>query len=147
MPAGERSQIWYPEVVAVLRSKWCPDLSWEAIVDLRDHLQGRLEDLRRRRGILPPMIRCPSCGARGPAASPTISVRAMLLAVGRFGVEPPEVERQRERNWARYRAQHCLDLVGRPGPGGASESPSVHKHQFEDASCGVEFTNESEGAG
>lgn len=99
MPAGERSQVWYPELVALLRSRWRSDLSWEAMVGLRDHLQSQLQDLRGLRGIVPPVIRCPSCGARGPAAPPTISVRAMLLAVGRFGIEPTEAVRQRERNW------------------------------------------------
>ena len=113
MPRGERQQVWYPELVALLRSEWRPDLSWEAIVELRGQLQGHLEQLRARRGILPPVIRCPCCGITAPAAPPLISVRAMLLAVGRYGIETHEVVRQRERAWIAYRAQHDLDLVGR----------------------------------
>lgn len=144
MPAGERSQVWYPELVALLRSRWRSDLSWEAMVELRDHLQSQLQDLRRHRGIVPPVIRCPSCGARGPAASPTISVRAVLLAVGRFGIEPTEAVRQRERNWARYRARHNLNLVGRPSAGGASEARPAYEHRVGGQQSSVEFTNESE---
>jgi hypothetical protein len=132
MPAGERSQVWYPELVALLRTKWRADLSWEAIIELRDHLQGQLEDIRRRRGIRPPVIRCPCCGATGLAAPPTISVRALLLAVGRFNVEPADVQRQRERNWARYRAQHQLDLVGRRVPAGGSMSRRAPGHRLGD---------------
>jgi hypothetical protein len=59
MPAGERSQVCYPELVSVLRSEWRPDSSWEAVVELRARLQEHLEELRARRGITPPLIRCP----------------------------------------------------------------------------------------
>ena len=92
MPSGERSQVWYPEIVSLLREAWRPDLSWEAVVDLRGHLQQHLREFRTRRGIVPAMIRCPRCGATAPAASPLISVRAMLLALGRYGIERPEVD-------------------------------------------------------
>jgi hypothetical protein len=128
MPAGERSQVWYPELVRVLRREWRSDLSWEATVELRDQLQSQLEDLRRRRGIFPPVIRCPSCGAMGPAAPPSISVRAMLLAVGRFGIELTEAVRQLERDWARHRAQHDLNLTGHPSAASASEARPAHEH-------------------
>jgi hypothetical protein len=37
----------------------------------------------------------------------------MLLALGRFGIEPSESVRQRESEWARHRAEHGLDLFGR----------------------------------
>ena len=30
MPAGERSQTWFPELVAALRQSWRPDPTWEA---------------------------------------------------------------------------------------------------------------------
>jgi hypothetical protein len=130
MPAGERSQVWYPELVASLRSKWRSDLTWEAIIELREHLQGQLQDLRRQRSILPPIIRCTSCGATGPAAPPTISVRAMLLAVGRFRIEPTDVARQRERNWVRYRTKHRLDLVGQQESTGVSMAQPAHEHRF-----------------
>ena len=132
MPAGERSQVWYPQLVALLRSKWRSDLSWEAIVELRDHLQLELQDLRGRRGIVPPLIRCPSCAARGVATPPTISVRAMLLAVARFGIEPTEAVRERERNWARHRAQHDLNLFGQPSPGSPSKARRACGHEVGD---------------
>ena len=113
MPPGERSQTWYPEVVALLRSRWKPEMSWQAAIELRGLLQRELETLRASRGIQPPMFRCPRCGTRAPGAPPRISVRAMLLALGRFGIEPSETVRQRESAWARHRAEHGLDLLGR----------------------------------
>jgi hypothetical protein len=90
MPAGERSQAWYRELVSVLRSEWQPDSSWEAVVELRARLQEHLDALRARRGITPPLIRCPRCGATAPAAAPLISVRAILLALARYRIEPLE---------------------------------------------------------
>ena len=125
MPAGERSQVWYPEVVALLRTGWRADLSWDAILDLRDRLQTELEHVRTRRRIHPPVIRCPNCGLVGPAKEPTISVRAALLAAARFGIESKEVVRQCERAWARYRAQLGLDLFGRrPAEGAPGSAPT-----------------------
>ena len=129
MPRGERHQVWYPELVAHLRSEWRPDLSWEAIVELRGQLQGHLEQLRERRGILPAVIRCPCCGITAPAAPPLISVRAMLLAVGRYGIETHEVVRQRERAWTGYRAQHDLDLVGRRAADHELEPNHLERYQ------------------
>ena len=50
------SQVGCPELAALLRSQWRQDISWESLVELRDRLQCQLEDLRRRRGIVPPVI-------------------------------------------------------------------------------------------
>lgn len=113
MPAGERSQVWYPELVDALRAGWRTDLTWEAIVELRDHLQVMFDELRTGRGIEPPVIMCRKCGHKGPAAQPTITVRAMLISVGRFGIEPVESARRKEREWARHRGLYDLNLIGR----------------------------------
>ena len=129
MPRGERHQVWYPELVALLRSEWRPDLSWEAIVELRGQLQRHLEELRARRGILPAVIHCPCCGTTAPAAPPLISVRAMLLAIGRYGIGTHGDVRQRERAWTRYRAQHELDLGGRRAADQGSGHNHLERHQ------------------
>jgi hypothetical protein len=117
MPAGERSQVWYPQLVALLRNQWRADLSWDGIISLRERVQHELEALRSARGIKPPMMRCPRCGVTGPQASPRISVRAMLLALARFEIEPEDLIRRRERSWARHRAGRGLDLFGRVAGG------------------------------
>jgi hypothetical protein len=39
MPSGERSQVWYPSVVALLRSQWRTDMTWEGAIKLRALLQ------------------------------------------------------------------------------------------------------------
>jgi hypothetical protein len=94
------------------------------MVALRDQLQEDLERFRAQRGIVPAVIHCRHCGTTAPAAPPVISVRAMLLAVGRFEIDTREVVRQRERAWATYRVQQGLNLVGsRDGDDG-----SAHHH-------------------
>ena len=122
MPAGERSQVWFPEIVAMLRRQWRQDLSWQSVVELRDLLQNKLDEIRQSRGILPPVIRCRSCGHVGPAKPPVISVRAMLISLRRFGIDKIEAIENREREWERYRRKNKLDLLGRLSEGGAPDS-------------------------
>ena len=122
MAAGERSQVWFPEIVALLRRQWRQDLSWRSVVELRDLLQNKLDEIRQSRGILPPVFRCRSCGHVGPAKPPVISVRAMLISVRRFGIDTIEAVENREREWERYRRKKKLDLLGRLLEGGAPDS-------------------------
>jgi len=112
MPSGERSQTWYPSVVALLGTSWGSNMNWDAIISLRDALQGELEHYRKQRGIVPAVLRCRQCGELGPGAPPQISVRAMLIAVRRFGIAPEHDVRRMERDWAHYRAERGLDLYG-----------------------------------
>jgi hypothetical protein len=119
MAAGERSQVWFPEIVAILRSRWRQDLSWQFVVELRDLLQYKLDEIRQSHGILSPVFRCRSCGHVGPAKPPVISVRAMLISVRRFGIDTIEAVEDREREWERYRRKNKLDLLG-----GMSERPA-----------------------
>lgn len=124
MPRGERHQVWYPELVARLRAEWRSDLSWDAIGTLRGQLQTQLERYRSQRGIVPAMYHCPHCGITALGAPPVISVRALLLAGGRFGIDTREVVRARERAWAAYRAQQGVDLYG----GRDGDDPPDHHH-------------------
>ena len=96
MPTGERSQVWYPSVVALLRAGWHSGIMLPEVIALRRALQTELNGYRSRRGILPPTIHCWNCGAIGPASPPSISVRALLLALRRFGIESDDRVRERE---------------------------------------------------
>jgi hypothetical protein len=130
MAAGERSQIWFPEIVAMLRGRWRQDLSWQSVVELRDLLQSKLDEIRQSRGILPPVFRCRSCGHVGPAKPPFISVRAMLISVRRFGIDTIETVENREREWERYRRKNKLDLLGGRSEGRGSESCHDMSHDI-----------------
>ena len=112
MAQGERGKVWFPEIVAMLRNRWRRDLPWQSLVELREQLQRELDEIRRSRGILPPVFHCPSCGHVGPAKPTVISVRAMLISVRRFGIDTDEIVAERERDWERYRRKNKLDLLG-----------------------------------
>ena len=128
MPRGERSQTWFPELVAELRQSWRTDPTWEAVIDLRDQLQGRLEHILDSRGIRPATVRCLHCGHVGPGTPPAISVRAVLLAVRRFGIEPEDRVGQLDKEWSRHRARLQLDLYGR-GPDSGATAPHGHSEE------------------
>ena len=128
MPRGERSQTWFPELVAELLQSWRTDLTWEAVIDLRDRLQRRLEHILSSRGITPATVRCLHCGQVGPGSPPATSVRAVLLALRRFGIEPEDRVRQLDKEWSRHRALLRLDLYGRGPESGAA---ALHSHSEE----------------
>ena len=66
------------------------------------------------RQVKTPMIWCRKCNAQHRAAQPTISVRAMILTLGRFSVTNEPAVKKLEKDWANYRKEHRLDLYGKP---------------------------------
>src|SRR4030095_2953861 len=79
-------------------------------------LNGMFQSRRPRRPRLPPGSRRPECGRIVGSESQqrhSISVRATILSLRRFGIASPEVTKRTEKEWARYRAENRLDLYGR----------------------------------
>src|SRR5688500_2493704 len=113
MPAGDAQRTWFPEMVEELRNRWHGDLSFDEIVALCDELGAMLRELRFTRHIRPPIIRCAKCGRVGPAAEPTVSVRATLLALRRFGIASEEDVKSLEKRWTAHRKAKGLDLYGK----------------------------------
>lgn len=52
-------------------------------------------------------------GRTGPAAEPHVSVRALILALARFGIASRDQARALEKAWAEYRTRHRLDIEGK----------------------------------
>ena len=94
------------------------------LVDLRDRVDAELHRLRTEREIRPPVITCYKCGTTARAAEPSVSVRAMILSLGRFGVVETDVMKALERRWKAHRRDNRLDLDGRQ----LSESDDRHVH-------------------
>ncbi len=114
MPSGDAQRVWFPELIHMLRDRWQPDLSWSAWIELRDQLDAELQLLRAQRGIQPPLMRCPKCGVHGRQAQPRVSVRAAILALGRFGVADEVLVKDIDRRWNQHRRRESLDLYGKP---------------------------------
>lgn len=113
MPAGDPQRVWFPEMLTRLHGEWREAMSFAALIELCDSLDTMLHQIRSERHIFSPVFTCPECGLRGPMAEPRVSVRAMILALGRFGVASPAETKALEREWAKYRKQHGLDLYGK----------------------------------
>lgn len=127
MPAGDRSRTWFPEMATELRASWRSDLSWDAVIDLRNQLQRQLEHILSSRSIVPARVRCSHCGHVGPGAAPVLSVRAVLFALGRFNIESKDVVGERDKAWAKHRALQQLDARGqRIDPQAPAPYPHFH---------------------
>ena len=114
MAAGDAQRTWFPEMVDELRSRWSVSLSLPELIALRDVLDAMLHRIRSDRKIRPPVIRCPSCGHVGPGAEPDVSVRATIIALGRFRIASGEDIKALEKRWAAHRKTNGLDLHGKP---------------------------------
>ena len=111
----------------VLRARWHVGLPFAELIELRDELDHMLHQIRAERHIRPPVIRCPRCGHVGEAAEPDVTVRAMILSLGRFNMAPAEQVKTLEKGWAAYRKQNGLDLYGKTAePAGAEASACAH---------------------
>jgi len=69
--------------------------------------------IRTERDIKPPTYRCPGCGQRHYEGERRVSVRATILAAGRFGAAEETEMKRIERLWKKHRAAEGLDLYGR----------------------------------
>jgi len=113
MASGDASRHCFPEMISMLKTEWNPSMSWEEIISFRDRLNKTLQEIRTTRNIRSPMIWCPKCQARHRSAPPKISVRALILALGRFQVVDEAQVKKIEKEWKKYRKDHKLDLYGK----------------------------------
>ena len=114
MPKGDAQRVWFPEMLARLQREWRETISIAALIDLRDSLDTLLHQIRSERHISSPVFTCPQCGLRGPMAELRVSVRAMILAVRRFGIALPSKTKALEREWSRYRHEHVDGTAPQP---------------------------------
>jgi hypothetical protein len=112
MASGDAQRTWFPEMIEMLKDAWHPDLSPEELIALRDRLDKTLQTIRRDRNIVPPMMWCSKCQKRHRSAHPKVSVRATVLAVGRFQIADQSEVKSLEKKWNTFRKQNQLDLYG-----------------------------------
>jgi hypothetical protein len=129
MASGDAQRVWFPDLIAIVRQAGNPAMSMDALLRLRDRLDASLQTLRQTRQLLPAMMWCPHCQAHHRAAPPRVSVRATLLALGRFAdVATPDVQALEQR-WNQYRRQHQLDRYGQKAD--AVSAPPSHASAHE----------------
>src|SRR5499427_8204941 len=120
MASGDAHKVWFPELIAIVRQVGEPSMSMDALLRLRNQLDTTLKTLRQTRQILPAMMWCPHCQARHRAAPPSVSVRATILALGRYTCATASEVQALEKQWNRYRKQQQLDRDGQPEAVGAA---------------------------
>jgi len=129
MASGDAQKVWFPEMIAMLRKAADPAMSVDAVLLLRDRLDATLQHIRRTRQIRPAMMWCPHCQAHHRAALPQVSVRATILALGRFADVAPTDVQAIEKRWNRYRRQHQLDRYGQQEDAISAPPSHVSTHE------------------
>ncbi len=109
-----RAQTWFSAVIAELRASWTPGTPWEEVIALRARLQQTRDAAAELRHQTSPGRRNARCSCCGGDKRPIITVRALVLSLGRFGIESAETVGQMDKAWAKYRALHRLDMLGNP---------------------------------
>jgi len=120
MASGDAQKVWFPEMIETLRKEGYPSMSVDALILLRDRLDTTLQTIRSERHILPARMWCARCQAHHRAAPPTVSVRATILALGRFASAAASEVKSLETRWNMYRRQHQLDRYGGKEEAGSS---------------------------
>jgi hypothetical protein len=113
MPAGDASRTWFSEMIETLRQEWKPWIAWEQVIAFRDRLDAMLKEIRFSRGIRPPTMQCLSATGT-QQAPPNVSVRALMLALGRFGLVAAAQVKSLEKRWAKHRKENSFDRNGKP---------------------------------
>ncbi len=114
MASGDAQKVWFPELIAMVQQAGEAAMSMETLLRLRDRLNTTLQTIRHTRQILPALMWCPHCQARHRAAPPSVSVRATILALGRYTRATAAEIQALEKQWNRYRKQQQLDRDGQP---------------------------------
>jgi hypothetical protein len=118
---GDALRTWFPELVATLRDRWFDGMSCDQMIVLRADLQRQLAAIRADQGIeaRPRWIandRSQGRRFRQWCDEPEISVRAVILAAGRFQVASALIVSDLEQRWRLFRREHGLDLQGARTP-------------------------------
>ena len=132
MASGDASRTWFSEMIETVRQEWNLEMSWEQVFTLRDRLDAMLKEIRTSRNIRPSTMRCPVCNQRTQQAPPSVSVRALILALGRFGIVAGAEVKSLDKRWAKHRKENSLDLNGKLSEAlstaSAPHGPDRHSH-------------------
>lgn len=112
MPAGDAQRVWFPEMLEQLRSTWSRTMTWPEVVDFCSRMTALRSEIRRTRGILPPLTRCPHCGTVSRSDIKGVSIRSALYALKNDGAITEEEFKQLDKSWKKHRTAHGRDAYG-----------------------------------
>jgi hypothetical protein len=108
------------------------------LIGLTADLDKTLQDIRAARNIQPPMMWCPNCQARHRSAPPRVSVRATILALGRFGVANAETVNALENSGRNIgRRISLMDRLVQGKQGGRSVFSCFARPDLSESACAV----------
>lgn len=116
MPAGDAQRVWFPEMLSELRRLWSANMSWEDLAALCMRMTEIRREIRRSRGILPPLTRCRACGRASRADIAGVSVRSALFALASERLVTDAEFHRLDQDWKKQRAARRLDPYGRTAP-------------------------------
>src|SRR5262249_47104361 len=93
-------------MIETLRQEWKSEIAWERVIALRDCLDAMLNGIRFSQGIRSPTIWCSVCSQHTQQAPPNVSVRALILALDRFGLVAAAQVKSLEKRWAKHRKEN-----------------------------------------
>ena len=112
MPSGDAQRVWFPEILAMLRSSWSETMSWDELANLCKHLTEVRKELRAARGIKDAVYQCRKCGGSMRSGSDRLSIRSALFALKKIGMLTETDLARLDRDWTKYRAANQLDRNG-----------------------------------
>ena len=128
MPAGDAQRVWFPEMLSELRRVWWANISWEGLAALCARVTEIRTDIRRSRGILPPLTRCRACGRASRSDIAGVTVRSALFALASEGLVTVAELRRLDHDWKKHRAALRLDRYGRMAPPSQPADPDRCRH-------------------
>ena len=123
MANGDVQRLWFPEMLAELKSVWSARMPWPELADLCARMTELRTEIRRARGIKGPMMRCGCCDEVFDGGSDRrVSMRSALFALRNEGVLTEFRLKRLDAKWKKYRKAKGLDAYGRPAEPDPSQS-------------------------
>ena len=123
MPAGDAQRVWFPEMIAELKTSWSRTMPWEEFTEFCARMTEKRKQIRRERDIQPPKTRCPTCGKASRSNISDVSIRSALFALRNNGVITDDEFKELDKSWTKYRKKNGLDAHGRKVAPKSTEKP------------------------
>jgi len=101
-------------MIEELGRTWSAEMTWDELALFCGRITEVRQELRRARGIRPPLTRCPRCGTRSRSELPGVSIRSALFALRNGDFITEEDFKDLDKSWRKHRAARALDACGRP---------------------------------